>query len=317
MVAAKRVLVAGEINADLVLHGDAAIPVVGREVLADAFQMVLGSASAVCAMGLARLGTPVAFVSIVGPDVWGDFCVRTMESAGIDVSAVRRDSTLTTGVTVSISSPSDRALVTYLGAIAALTEQDVTDALLERVDHLHVSSFFLQRRLRPDCRALFARASRHGLTTSLDPGCDPDGRWGGDLRDTLEEVDLFFPSEVELAGLTGLHDPEEALRSLENGRTLTVAKLGARGAMTRLAGKTLVRSALPVTPVDTTGAGASFNAGFLHAWLAGRTIDDALLLGAACGAMSTLALGGTGGQPTLEQAEAFITRALAAGGPTE
>ena len=84
--AAKRVLVVGEINVDLICQGYHAFPTPGREVLVDDFQMVLGSASAICAMGLARLGTPVAFLGKVGTDPWGDFCLDAMRGAGIDVA---------------------------------------------------------------------------------------------------------------------------------------------------------------------------------------------------------------------------------------
>jgi sugar/nucleoside kinase (ribokinase family) len=286
MMVQRRVLVAGEINVDLILQGYHEFPVPGHEVLVDDFVMTLGSASAICAVGLAKLGTPVSFAGIVGADVWGDYCLGIMGGAGIDLAAVRRDARVKTGVTVSISSPSDRALVSYLGSIAALTSDDVDDGLLQRSNHLHVSSYFLQGGLRPGCRELFQRASRLGLT--------------------LHEVDLFFPNEVELAGLTGLPDPEEALRSLENGRTLTVAKLGARGAILRSKGVTVRRPAFQVAQVDTTGAGDSFNAGFMRAWLEGRPLEDALALGAACGAISTRAPGGTGGQATLDEAESLV-----------
>src|SRR3954471_5868034 len=73
--AAKRVLVVGEINVDLICQGYHAFPTPGREVLVDDFQMVLGSASAICAMGLARLGTPVTFFGKVGDDPTGRFCL--------------------------------------------------------------------------------------------------------------------------------------------------------------------------------------------------------------------------------------------------
>ena len=314
MTLPRRVLVVGEINVDLILQGYHDFPVPGREVLVDDFVLALGSASAICAMGLARLGTPVAFAGIVGADIWGDYCVDVMDAAGIDLSAVRRDPGVKTGVTVSITSPSDRALVTYLGSIAALAADHIHDELFAAGDHLHVSSYFLQSRLRPGCRDLLQRASRAGLTTSLDPGCDPTGEWGPELRDTLREVDVFLPNEVELEGITGVADPADALRSLENGRTLTVAKLGGRGAMLRSGGAAIRQAAFNVTPLDTTGAGDSFNAGFLHAWLAKRPLDEALATGAACGALSTLGLGGTGGQATLEEAEALMrTQARQAG----
>ena len=79
----KRALFAGEINVDLVLQGYTEFPAPGKEVLVRDFAMVLGSATAIMAMGLARLGTPVAFVGRVGDDVWGRYCLEEMAGRGI------------------------------------------------------------------------------------------------------------------------------------------------------------------------------------------------------------------------------------------
>ena len=304
----KKVLCAGEINVDLVLQGYTDFPVPGKEVLVHDSQLVLGSATAIMAMGLARLGTPVAFVGRVGDDVWGRYCLDDMAGRGIDLSRVIRGGGLKTGITVSITDRADRALVTYLGAISALTGADVPDSAMAGLDHLHASSFFFQEGLRPHFPDLFARARRAGLTTSLDTGFDPSERWNGGLRETLRETDLFFPNEVELAAITGSPDPVEGLRRLENGRTRAVAKLGKEGAMTLDGGRVVQVPAYPVETVDTTGAGDSFNSGFLHRWLAGAPLVDCLKLGAACGALSTRGLGGTATQPTLEEAEALVRR---------
>jgi sugar/nucleoside kinase (ribokinase family) len=302
----KKVLVAGEINVDLILQGYHDFPTPGKEVLVDDFSMVLGSASAICAMGLARLGSPVAFLGKIGDDPWGHFCLDTMTGRSIDVSRVIRDPALKTGVTVAITSPRDRALVSFLGAIAALTREDVTEGALSGFAHLHVSSYYLQTGLRAGVRDLFAAAHRAGLTTSLDPGFDPSETWDGGIRETLKHTDVFFPNEVELRGLSHLEDPQAAVRALENGHTRIVAKLGAAGAIT-FEGERLVEvPAFPVNPIDTTGAGDSFDAGFLHAWLAGEDVAACLRLGAACGAFSTLGAGGTARQPTLAEAEAFM-----------
>ena len=302
----KRVLVAGEINVDFVLQGYTEFPVPGKEVLVQDFGMVMGSASAIMAMGLARLGTPVAFVGRVGEDVFGRFCLDQLTSRGIDVTRVIRGEGLQTGLTVAITHPLDRALVTYLGAISALKGKDVPTAAMAGFHHLHFSSFFFQEGLRPDFPDLFARAQAAGLTTSLDTGYDSHEEWDGGLRQTLTHTDLFFPNEVELRAITGSDDPVEGMRRLANGRTRVVAKLGAEGAMTIEKGEVLHVPAFPVTTVDTTGAGDSFNAGFLHAWLRGAPALDCLRLGAACGALSTLGLGGTGAQPTLAEAEALL-----------
>ena len=304
----KRVLVVGEINIDLICQGYHAFPSPGREVLVDDFQMVLGSASAICAMGLARLGTPVVFFGKVGDDPTGHFCLNAMRERGIDLDSVIVDPELKTGVTVAITSPSDRALVSFLGSIASLAEGDVPRRLFSRADHLHVSSFYLQEALRPGVRTLFREARAAGLTTSLDPGFDPSEAWDGDLRETLRHTDLFFPNEVELRGLTGSDDSEEALRRLSPGTsTRVVAKLGAQGALAIDDGGGLVCVPAPrVEVTDTTGAGESFDAGFLHAWLNGASLADSLRLGVACGSLSTRGLGGTAKQPNLAEARALM-----------
>ena len=303
----KRVLVVGEINIDLICQGYHAFPSPGREVLVDGFQMVLGSASAICAMGLARLGTPVTFFGKVGDDPLGQFCLAAMRERGIDITPVVIDPRLKTGVTVAITSPVDRALVSFLGSIASMGEKDVPRELFGRADHLHVSAFYLQEALRPGVRALFREARAAGLTTSLDPGFDPSERWEPDLLETLREVDVFFPNEVELRALSGHEDPEEALRWLQRGATRVVAKLGAEGTMAiDEEGRTLHVPALRVNVVDTTGAGDTFNAGFLHAWLSDARLHDCLRLGVACGALSTRGLGGTEKQPDLAEAQAIL-----------
>lgn len=300
------ILVVGELNVDLVLQDYTSFPTPGKEVLVERASLTLGSASAICAAGLARLGTSVTFAGMLGFDTWGDLVLARLNELAIDVSHILRSAGVTTGITVSVSSSADRALITYLGSIEALRASDIQDAWMQGAQHMHVSSFYLQRALRPDLRSLFARAHALGLTTSLDPGCDPLEEWGTDLLDVLTEVDIFLPNEVELAGVTGEPDPAAALLRLQNGRTLTVAKLGASGCMTILGGKLIAVPAFPVTPVDTTGAGDSFNAGFLHAYLAGRELTDAIRFGAACGALSTLSLGGTTAQPTSEEATSFM-----------
>jgi len=300
------ILVAGEINVDLILQGYQAFPEPGREVLVDDCVLTLGSASLICAMGLARLGNQVAFLGKIGCDYWGEFCLDRMQEAGIDVTRVIANPALKTGVTVSISSSADRALVTHLGAILELHAVDVTPEALEGFQHLHVSSFFLQENLRPGLPELFEEATRRGLTTSLDPGYDPTGRWESGLRQTLRFTDVFFPNEVELAGIGGSPDRLAALRALQNGRTLTVAKLGDEGAMLLENDRPLHVPVFGTRVVDTTGAGDSFNAGFLHAWLRKWPLSECLRWGAAAGALSIRGMGGTTTQGTAAEVEEFL-----------
>jgi sugar/nucleoside kinase (ribokinase family) len=308
-----KILIAGELNVDLVLQNPRAFPVLGRETLVEGVSLTVGSASAICASALARLGEQVTFIGKVGRDAWGDLCLKSLSERGIDCSLVSRDETLTTGITVSITWAKDRALLTYLGSIADLQASDVLTEYFRGCRHLHVSSFFLQRALRPGLKSLLARAHENGLTTSVDPGFDPEEAWGRDLIDTLSEVDVFLPNEIELAAISGKENRIEALQSLENGRTLTVAKLGSDGCMMLRDGEIVSVPAFTVDPIDTTGAGDTFNAGFLHAWLSGADLQDAMRFGSACGALSTLGLGGTASQPTESQAREFMSECARGG----
>ena len=301
-----RILVVGEINVDFVFKGCHAVPTPGKEVLADDFVMTPGSPSMICAMGLARLGNQVVFHGKLGADALGQFCLQALSDAGIDVASLRPDSSLRTGVTASLSTPQDRALVTFAGAIAELRAEDIHDEWLKAADHLHVSSYYLQKALRPGCRDLFARATAAGLTTSLDPGFDPAQQWGSDLLDTLREVDIFLPNEQELQAITGRDDLHEALTAVQNGRTHTLVKRGRQGCMSLHDGQWLDVPAYPIDAIDSTGAGDSFDAGFLHAWLRDMPWLDGMRWGNACGSLSTRGVGGTAAQASVNEVLALI-----------
>lgn len=303
-----RILVVGELNPDLVLAALTSVPEPGREVVAREFAFRLGSSSAICASGLAKLGNDVAFLGTAGDDAFGRFCVQQLTAAGVDVSLVRTDPSLQTGLTVSITAQ-DRALVSYPGAMEELRADDVTDGVLARFRHLHVSAYFLQRGLKPGLPSLFRRARALGLTTSFDPGHDPYDEWGDEIRDVFRDTSVLFLNEIELELTTGSGDIEQGLGQLATDSTLAVVKLGARGAAALDAVGVIERvPAMEVHVVDTTGAGDSFNAGFLHAWLHDSSLAEALRCGVVCGSLSTRGLGGCEAQPDAIQLQEHLGR---------
>lgn len=313
MTSTKPILIAGEINADLVFGGCTDMPAPNTEVLAESFRQVPGSSSMICAMGLARLGEKVIFAGCAGDDARGAFCIDALQKAGIDTAAVRRDPALSTGITVAISTANDRALVTFPGSIAALEATDIDDALLTSARHLHVSSFYLQSRLRPQLGALLARARDAGLSTSLDPGFDPAQRWdGGDeWPSLLRQIDVFLPNQREACAIARNDDVEAALHALSNGAIRTVIKCAGDGAMTLDDAGTILRVNAQPSPGarDSTGAGDSFDAGFLYAWLANMPLRDCLRWGNACGSLSMRGIGGTECQPDAAEVKAWLESA--------
>lgn len=299
------ILVAGEINPDLILSGDVE-PAFGQvEKLVDTTALTIGSSSAIFACGAARLGLRVAFIGVCGDDVFGRFMLDEMSARAVDVSNVIVRSDGQTGLSVILNNGSDRAILTHPGLIAELQASDVPDDLLRQSRHLHVASYFLQTKLQVGLPSLFNRAHSLGLTTSLDTNYDPSEKWTG-FDSLLSAADVFFPNRTEALSIIGASDVESAARQLANKSRLVVIKLGADGAALRTNDKTIFVPSLPVNLIDAVGAGDSFDAGFLYGYLANWDLDKALKLGVVCGALSTQASGGTAAQPTLEEALVFM-----------
>jgi sugar/nucleoside kinase (ribokinase family) len=303
-------LILGDANPDLVLTGDIE-PAYGQtERLLDGAHLTVGGSGAIVACGAARLGLRVAFSGVVGDDHFGRYMRDELDRRGVDVRGLVVDPTRSTGLTVVLARRDDRAILTHEGTIGDLRSELIDPGLLGAAAHVHVASYFLQTRLAPDLPALFERIRAGGVTTSVDPNGDPSERWDGGLRALLPQVDVFLPNATEATRIAGSASVDDAVIALAALAGIVVAKAGADGAVAAR-GDQLVRApAAAVDTVDATGAGDSFDAGFLCSWLAGDPLERALAIGNACGALSTRALGGVDAQPTLEEA-------LARSGPAD
>jgi sugar/nucleoside kinase (ribokinase family) len=210
----------------------------------------------------------------------------------------------------------------------------VPRALVARARHVHVGSFFLMHGLAPGLASLFAEARRAGHTTSLDTQGDWSGRWQGHLRETLHETDVYLPNLDEAlaasaalgtsaaAGAEAVGASLESLGALSLQRVLRtlaglglqpVIKCGAQGAIALDGDTTMYAAALRADPVDTIGAGDSFDAGFVCGYLQGWPVSRSLGFAAACGSLSTRAAGGVDAQPTVSETLGAIAAASTAG----
>jgi sugar/nucleoside kinase (ribokinase family) len=302
-------LVLGDCNPDLLLIGEQLEPEFGQvERLVDAAMLTVGGSGSIVACGAARLGLRTAMVGVVGDDLFGRFMVDALGERGVDTSGIVFDPEAGTGLTVILDRGHDRAMLTFPGTSAALSAGVLDSELLHRTRHVHISSFFLQSALAPALPELFAEAKNAGAVTSIDPNWDPKEQWDGGLHDVLRSTDVFLPNAEEAMRIADRSDPVSAALELAKAVPLVAVKLGAEGALgARRDGELTEMSSLAnIQPVDTVGAGDSFDAGVLTALLAGWSTDRALSLGCACGALSTRAAGGTAAQPTLPEALAAL-----------
>jgi sugar/nucleoside kinase (ribokinase family) len=303
------VVVVGELNPDLILSGDVT-PAFGQvEKLVRGAELTIGSSAGIFACGAARLGLRVALIGKVGADAFGDFMRREVAARGVDLSGVRVDPAVHTGLTLILNRGADRAILTYPGAIPLLAFDEIDLEIVARARHLHLASYYLLDRLRPDVPRLFQEARRLGLSISLDPNYDPSGEWDGGLRQALALSDVFLPNQTELLAISGAADLRAGMDSLAAPGPLLAVKQGSQGACGLWQGQFNQMPSLPVQAVDTVGAGDSFDAGFLYGYLQANprwSLEQMLRLGCVCGALSTRAAGGTSAQPTLEEAAGYL-----------
>jgi len=298
------VTIAGEINLDLILYGLPEQMPVERELLASDFRLTLGSSSAILAHNLSALGNKVGFVTRMGVDPLGSIALDRLAEKNVDLSRVRRvEGGASTGVTMLIAHSSNRHILTYPGTMAEMTLQDLDLDYLTSSRHFHLSSLYLQKALQPDLPKLFRTLKDAGLTISLDTNDDPDDQWHGVLDELLGLVDLFMPNDDEACRITGKSDPAAALTELAKRVPLVAIKCGKNGALVQQGEKTWHVPTQPLTPVDTIGAGDSFNTGFLSAWLRNESPDACAAFGNRTAGLSTQRPGGT---------EAFRDTALVA-----
>ncbi len=288
------VTIAGELNLDLILYGLPEQLPPERELLADRMMLTLGSSSAIVAHNLSALGSQVGFQSRIGDDPLGRIALERMQEGRVDVSKVRIvPGSTTTGLTVILHHEQWRNILTYSGTIAELCWDDLDLDYLADSRHFHLSSYYLHKSLRSRVAELFERMKSKGLTISLDTNDDPDDRWEGGLHDLLRYVDVFLPNEREACKAAGTEDLEDAIGKLSKLVPLVVVKLGRKGAMAQKGRERFTAASKEVVPVDTVGAGDSFDAGFLYEYVRGADLEKCLQSGNAAGALSTTRPGGT------------------------
>jgi sugar/nucleoside kinase (ribokinase family) len=300
------IAIVGETNLDLILYGLPETMPLDRELLGSGFELTLGGSSSILAHNLAVLGSRVAFTTLVGDDEMGKMALDRLRNSGLHLLQIPPKKGMGTGVTILLPHGNRRHILTCSGAISGIIADDLDVGYLSSARHFHLSSLFLQTALQSDLPSLFERLQDAGLTISLDPNDDPSGRWSGVLDQLLDSIDLLLPNEDELKKIAKKDTLEDALDALSERIPLIVVKCGSRGAVVQH-GRHRTRSPpVQVTPIDTIGAGDSFNAGFLHSYLRDNDPLLAAAIGNITGALSTLRPGGTEAFRDAQLCETFL-----------
>ena len=261
-----------------------------------------GGSAANTVVGVAKLGMASGFLGKTGADADGELYTRSLVSAGVAVGAVKTSLSVCTGRCLSLITPdSQRTMRTFLGAAADLRPEEMVADDFAGATHFHLEGYQLFN------RELFLRAvtlaKQAGCTVSLDLSAPEVVNASRDVLPRLlaDYVDMVFANEDEASAFADGRGEEAGLDALSTLCPATIVKLGIRGVLIRLNGKTVHAPARVVPAVDTTGAGDLWAAGFLYGWLNGVDPVRAGEFGARVAAEVVQVTGAVIPEPTWQQ----------------
>ena len=234
-------------------------------------QLASGGSAANTIHGLARLGVPTGFIGKVGNDELGNFFADDMKDAGIQPQLLRSDTD--SGRAIALVTPdSERTFATFLGAAVELSDTDLQDRLFEGYKYLHLEGYLIQN--HELMKKAFELARKNDLLISLDLASFNVVEANLDFLTSFvkEYVDILFANEEEAKAFTG-KEPEEALDELASLCQIAVVKVGKDGSFVKRGLEKHHVEAIAAQPVDTTGAGDAYAAGFLYGLVQDQGLD--------------------------------------------
>lgn len=280
------------------------------------FSKYLGGSPANFAIGVARLGAKVGFISKVGDDAPGEFLRDFMKEEGIDVQLVSIARKFRTSLALVEVSPPDRFPVTFYRKDCADLQISIDDVDLEYISRAEIfltsGTSLSDYPSRETILYVLDKISKTDVCVVLD--ADYRSQVWDDIRVArlyyrlaLRFVDIFIANREEIEFLCDTDDIEEAVKQLmAQGPRIIVVKLGSLGSKAFTEKGSIFAPPYKVKVISSNGAGDAFAAGFCYGFLKKWDIERCLELGNAVGAIVASKLGCSEAMPTLSEAREFI-----------
>ncbi|OYT16075.1 MAG: adenosine kinase [Bacteroidetes bacterium 4572_77] len=242
-------------------------------------KLASGGSAANTIHGIARLGMETAFVGKIGTDKYGEIFKNDLVESKIK-PAVFQSQTDTGRAIAMVSPDSERTFATFLGAAVEMTPEEITPAIFLGYDMLHIEGYlvFNEELIEKAVKT----AKEVGLEISLDLASFNvvDAKLDF-LKNIVEKyVDIVFANEEEAKSFTGEEDPQKALEIIARNAKVSIVKIGKEGSLVLKDNITSKVGVIEAKPIDTTGAGDLYAAGFLYAYLKGLDLEKAGQIGA-------------------------------------
>ncbi len=284
---------------EIVIIGAAILDVLVRPASAEIFErgslpmesirLSVGGDAANEAAVLSRLGKCVLLETVLGKDRAGSFLQQYFQEKKVllQEEVLRED--LATGINVvMVDDQGERHFLTDpKGSLRALEIRDIRRPFPESAELICFASIFVSPKIgTTELLELFRDAKKQGKTICADMTKRKKQETLEEMQEVFALIDYLFPNDQEAMLLSGTDSPEEAAEAFfKAGTKHVILKCGRRGCYIRSASFTgYVPPEKVVEPVDTTGAGDSFAAGFLAGLLEGKSLIECAKLGNRCGA---------------------------------
>ncbi|MGI6068935.1 MAG: sugar kinase [Blautia sp.] len=280
------------------------------------YRMRIAGAESNVAIGAAKLGIDVAWISRLGEDEFGHFICNQTRGEGVDCRYLLFDDAHPTGIMFKETGVGETRVFYYREGSAAshMTPEDLDEELFQNASLLHMTG--ITPILSEDCakmtEAAFSMAEHFGLTISFDPNIRRK-LWKG--KDHGEMIRGFtLRSHIVLMGLDEADflfhtkNPEEIAKTVfgQGKAQYIILKDGANGAIAMSPQQIVPLPPYPCKAIEPIGAGDGFNAGFLAGFLQGKDFLTAGRMGCICGALATQTPGDVEGYPDIRQMEAAL-----------
>jgi 2-dehydro-3-deoxygluconokinase len=303
-----RVITAGETMALVVP------PSPGRLRHATSLSLSIGGAESNVAIGLARLGIPASWISVLGDDELGELVLHRLRAEGVDTSGVRRIADRATGLYLR-EEVAGRLRVYYYrsgSAAATLSPNAFDPSMLQGAAFLHLTG--ITGALSQECAEFLPWAATTARDAGVRVSYDVNYRsrlWEPSAAQAATEallplIDVLFVGHDEANALWGW-ETDTALEQLSKiGPSEVILKLGADGCAAMINGEQLTSPGFPARQLDPIGAGDAFDAGYLAATLWGWAPEKRLRAANAMGAFCVQNLGDYEGLPNRRELDGFL-----------
>ncbi|KIO57756.1 Ribokinase [Bacillus subtilis] len=281
---------------DLVVTSDKR-PKAGETVLGTSFQTVPGGKGANQAVAAARLGAQVFMVGKVGDDHYGTAILNNLKANGVCTDYMEPVTHTESGTAHIVLAEGDNSIVVVKGANDDITPAYALNALeqIEKVDMVLIQQEIPEETVDEVCKYCHS----HDILIMLNPAPARPLK-----QETIDHATYLTPNEHEASILFPELTISEALVLYPAKLFITEGKQGVRYSA---GSKEVLIPSFPVEPVDTTGAGDTFNAAFAVALAEGKDIEAALRFANRAASLSVCSFGAQGGMPTRNKVEELLS----------